>query len=173
MPPNRCLPLSLPDCAYHTRLNLGLANGQQCAGIQGRAEVIPTSIFGGNCIIPLQKFIATAYVQDFVSLLIISHALACRFCGYEVTTEGDSFTIAFHDAFDAVAWALATQRAMLEAEWPQPLLAHEKAALVYSSMDDSTRPGELVFRGLRVRMAITTGKVLFVCLSWDEQEVQK
>lgn len=38
-----------------------------------------------------------------------------RYCGYEVTTEGDSFTIAFHDAFDAVCWSLAMQQAMLEA----------------------------------------------------------
>jgi len=33
-----------------------------------------------------------------------------RYCGFEVTTEGDSFTIAFHDAFDAVSWALAMQQ---------------------------------------------------------------
>lgn len=38
-----------------------------------------------------------------------------RYCGYEVTTEGDSFTVAFHDAFDAVCWSLAMQQAMLEA----------------------------------------------------------
>lgn len=42
-------------------------------------------------------------------------AVCCRYCGYEVTTEGDSFTIAFHDAFDAVCWSLAMQQAMLEA----------------------------------------------------------
>lgn len=41
--------------------------------------------------------------------------MLCRYCGYEVTTEGDSFTIAFHDAFDAVCWSLAMQQAMLEA----------------------------------------------------------
>lgn len=41
--------------------------------------------------------------------------LAARYCGYEVTTEGDSFTVAFHDAFDAVCWALAMQQAMMEA----------------------------------------------------------
>jgi len=42
-------------------------------------------------------------------------SMLCRYCGYEVTTEGDSFTIAFHDAFDAVCWSLAMQQAMLEA----------------------------------------------------------
>ena len=33
-----------------------------------------------------------------------------RFNGYEISTEGDAFTIAFHDADDAVAWSIATQQ---------------------------------------------------------------
>ena len=33
-----------------------------------------------------------------------------RFNGYEVTTEGDAFLMAFHDASDAVAWSIATQQ---------------------------------------------------------------
>ena len=33
-----------------------------------------------------------------------------RFNGYEVTTEGDAFLIAFHDASDAIAWTIATQQ---------------------------------------------------------------
>ena len=33
-----------------------------------------------------------------------------RFNGYEVTTEGDAFLMAFHDASDAVAWTIATQQ---------------------------------------------------------------
>lgn len=33
-----------------------------------------------------------------------------RFGGYEVTTEGDAFLMAFHDASDAVAWSAATQQ---------------------------------------------------------------
>ena len=33
-----------------------------------------------------------------------------RFDGYEVTTEGDAFLMAFHDAADAVAWCIATQQ---------------------------------------------------------------
>jgi class 3 adenylate cyclase len=35
-----------------------------------------------------------------------------NFYGYEVSTEGDAFLVAFHDPFDAVAWCLATQLAM-------------------------------------------------------------
>ena len=33
-----------------------------------------------------------------------------RFNGSEISTEGDAFTIAFHDAADAVAWSIATQQ---------------------------------------------------------------
>jgi class 3 adenylate cyclase len=89
---------------------------------------------------------------------MVSTLSAHRYCGYEVTTEGDSFTIAFHDAFDAVCWSLAMQQAMLEADWPEALLTHEKAGTVYSSTADSSRPGQLLFRGLRVRVAISTGR---------------
>ncbi|KIY97406.1 adenylate cyclase [Monoraphidium neglectum] len=83
--------------------------------------------------------------------------LISKYCGFEVTTEGDSFTVAFHDAFDAVSWALAMQQAMLEADWPEALLSHEKAAVVLSDLSDSSRPGTLLFRGLRVRVAVSTG----------------
>ena len=33
------------------------------------------------------------------------------FHGYEVSTEGDSFLMAFHDPTDAIAWAITTQQA--------------------------------------------------------------
>ena len=36
-----------------------------------------------------------------------------RFYGYEVTTEGDAFLVAFHDAFDAAAWCLTVQLALM------------------------------------------------------------
>lgn len=46
------------------------------------------------------------------------------------------------------------------ADWPEQLLTHEKAGVVYSSNADSSRPGQLLFRGLRVRVAISTGEAL-------------
>ena len=36
-----------------------------------------------------------------------------RFYGYEVTTEGDAFLVAFHDPFDAAAWCLTVQLALM------------------------------------------------------------
>ncbi|KAL3145789.1 hypothetical protein ABBQ38_015166 [Trebouxia sp. C0009 RCD-2024] len=52
-----------------------------------------------------------------------------RFDGYEVTTEGDAFLMAFHDASDAVAWCIATQQALLVAKWPVQLQYHPKSCI--------------------------------------------
>lgn len=69
----------------------------------------------------------------------------------QVTTEGDAFIVAFHDPIDAVGWALHLQLALLEAPWPPELLQHEKARV------ETCPEGKLLFRGLRVRVAINTG----------------
>lgn len=38
------------------------------------------------------------------------------FYGYEVSTEGDAFLVAFHEPFDAAAWCLCVQLA-LHCKW--------------------------------------------------------
>jgi class 3 adenylate cyclase len=45
--------------------------------------------------------------------------------GYESATEGDSFILAFHSPSDALAYAVAAQKALLEADWPQELLDND------------------------------------------------
>ena len=69
----------------------------------------------------------------------------------QVTTEGDAFIVAFHDPIDAIGWALHVQLALLEAPWPSEMLQHEKARV------ETCPDGKLLFRGLRVRVAINTG----------------
>lgn len=59
--------------------------------------------------------------------------------------------VAFHDPLDAIGWTLHVQLALLEAPWPQDLLQHPQAKV------DVCPEGKLLFRGLRVRMAINTG----------------
>jgi len=49
------------------------------------------------------------------------------------------------------------------ADWPDQLLTYDKAGVVFSSQADSSRPGQLLFRGLRVRVAISTGGHLGPC----------
>ena len=59
--------------------------------------------------------------------------------------------MAFHDPIDAIGWALHVQLALLEAPWPPELLQQPQAKL------ETCQDGKLLFRGLRVRMAINTG----------------
>ena len=59
--------------------------------------------------------------------------------------------VAFHDPIDAIGWALHVQLALLEAPWPPELLQQPQAKL------ETCKDGNLLFRGLRVRMAINTG----------------
>ncbi|KAE9308307.1 hypothetical protein PF008_g21003 [Phytophthora fragariae] len=80
-----------------------------------------------------------------------------RFRGYEITTAGDSFQLAFHCVRDAIGWCVSVQEKLLKAPWPAALLKYDNAARVY---DIWTR---LVFNGLRVRMAIHDGDDRLVC----------
>lgn len=80
-----------------------------------------------------------------------------RFRGYEITTAGDSFQLAFHCVRDAIGWCVSVQEKLLKAPWPAALLKYDNAARMY---DIWTR---LVFNGLRVRMAIHDGDERLVC----------
>lgn len=51
-----------------------------------------------------------------------------KFYGYEITTEGDAFLVAFHEPLDALAWCISLQYALLGAKWPSELMDHKKAA---------------------------------------------
>lgn len=54
--------------------------------------------------------------------------LLVRHGGYESATEGDAFILAFWRPDDAFGFALDAQAALLAAEWPEQLLAHEVRA---------------------------------------------
>lgn len=68
--------------------------------------------------------------------------------GYEVTTEGDAFFIAFHDSVDAIRFALTAQKELHNAPWSDEIL----------ELPDACDDGQ-GFRGLRVRIAIHCGSV--------------
>jgi predicted ATPase/class 3 adenylate cyclase len=71
--------------------------------------------------------------------------------GYEVKTQGDSFMVAFRTALDAVRWCLDVQEVLLDAPWPEEILAEPEAAPVRG-------PRGLLHRGLRVRMGVHLGE---------------
>ncbi len=54
----------------------------------------------------------THHLQAIAMHDVVSRAYISTFHGYEVTTEGDAFLLAFHDPFDAAAWCLCVQTAL-------------------------------------------------------------
>ncbi|EQC29441.1 hypothetical protein SDRG_12903 [Saprolegnia diclina VS20] len=71
--------------------------------------------------------------------------------GYEITTAGDAFELAFHNVSDAVSWCIRVQRALMALPWPKELEEYRSAKSVTDIF------GRLIFRGLRVRMAVHLG----------------
>ncbi|TYZ61907.1 hypothetical protein PybrP1_006483 [[Pythium] brassicae (nom. inval.)] len=83
-------------------------------------------------------------IHDGILRARLSH---CR--GYEITTCGDSFQLAFHSIHDAVNFCFLVQLDLLAAPWPKQL--HNVAAATRKQHAGVYR---LIFRGLRVRMGI-------------------
>ncbi|CAG9463910.1 unnamed protein product [Pedinophyceae sp. YPF-701] len=48
-----------------------------------------------------------------------------RWYGYEVSTEGDSFLLAFHTPSDALGYCMMVQQALMTTPWPESVLARE------------------------------------------------
>ena len=67
--------------------------------------------------------------------------------GYEITTEGDAFNLAFQYPIDALAFALQAQLKLYKADWPPGILKH----------DDGKQDDAFKFRGFRVRFGIHHG----------------
>ena len=63
--------------------------------------------------------------------------------------------MAFHDPMDAISWALEVQHKLLLLNWPQQLLTQADAKEEYAP--ESLAKQALLFKGLRVRMALHTG----------------
>ena len=78
--------------------------------------------------------------------------------GYEITTEGDCFLLAFHHPLDALSFALQAQVELYNAKWSDRLLSLADAKL------DETN----VMRGLRVRIGLHHGETVS-----NEHEVTK
>jgi len=80
------------------------------------------------------------------------HDIIMRQCytnhsGYEITTEGDAFNLAFQYPIDALAFALQAQLKLYKANWPEGILRHP----------DGTDDPVLKMRGFRVRFGIHHG----------------
>jgi len=71
--------------------------------------------------------------------------------GYEVKTEGDAFMVSFPTVASAVLWCFTCQLMLLQEDWPREILEAEDGKEIF------TDEGELIYRGLWVRMGIHWG----------------
>lgn len=72
--------------------------------------------------------------------------------GYEVKTEGDAFMVSFPSVTAALLWCFTVQQQLLQEDWPREILDSEDGKEVYD------QSGELIHRGLSVRMGIHWGR---------------
>lgn len=78
----------------------------------------------------------------------ILRSLLTPYRGYEITTAGDSFQLAFHTIREAVSYCLEVQVKLLAADWPKELHSLIPAT-------KKRRAGHrVIFQGLRVRMGV-------------------
>jgi len=82
--------------------------------------------------------------HELVRKLLVKHF------GFEISTEGDSFHIIFHNSTDALEFCIGVQEEFLSQSWPLELNAVECAKHVSCR----NAPSSLLFKGLRVRMGI-------------------
>eukprot|EP00803_Ostreobium_quekettii_P006136 evm.model.scf_58.8 EVM.evm.TU.scf_58.8 scf_58:69130-77261(+) len=89
----------------------------------------------------------------------LMRAMMPVFGGHEVTTEGDSFTIAFHCPLDALAYCMCCQMELLLLPWSPELCRQPQAMRVpWSRVAHSGVGAGAVFNGLRIRMAVASGR---------------
>lgn len=141
-----CLPRDAEAQLFaHSNLNAGLANDPPP---QKRPVFVVTDI---ECSSALWAIDDGRLMQKATEIHDgILRALITKYRGYEITTCGDSFQLAFHTIHEAVDYCLAVQLALLVAEWPEQLHG-------VISATRKQRVGlkkRVIFRGLRVRMGV-------------------
>lgn len=92
-------------------------------------------------------------------------------CSYEITTEGDSFILAFHEVVDAAAFCLAAQESLLYQAWPAELLDQPESCTIVRESGVSGK-SEVIYRGLRIRMGMHTGTPSSVMVSSSSRTVE-
>ena len=80
---------------------------------------------------------------------LILHGVFAQHNGYELTTEGDAFFVAFSRAADAIAAAVSGQKALAEHQWPENILVSVRMGL---HTGEPTFTGD-AYRGLDVHRA--------------------
>jgi len=116
---------------------------KEVAPPEGHVAVVITDVEGSTA---LWEWDASVMKESIVVHEEVIRRNITRFEGYELSDEGDSLAVVFHDVFAAMKFALVTQQEMMTAEWPEKLFSHP----------NGIRQGT-TWCGLRIRMALDTG----------------
>mmetsp|Transcript_8940 Transcript_8940/g.14646 ORF Transcript_8940/g.14646 Transcript_8940/m.14646 type:complete len:817 (+) Transcript_8940:104-2554(+) len=126
------------------------------------SEPIIPAPYGGNvCIVALMGHgferlwgsepdgmtAAVGVLNDIVS------STAANWHAYYFKADTSSALFAFASAVNAIRWCIAVQEALVTADWPASVLKQDEAAL-------KLEQGQIVFRGLRVKMGVAAGETV-------------
>ena len=114
---------------------------------EGRVAIVITDVQSSTKLWAVDELMmssATALHDHVIRTEIANHN------GYEITTEGDAFQIAFPSSDSAVRFCIAVQSSLVAAKWSETLAQHVDAAIECKGPDK-------VRAGLRVRMGIDVG----------------
>ncbi|KAI8062229.1 hypothetical protein BC940DRAFT_261979 [Gongronella butleri] len=104
-------------------------------------------------------FLWEAHQEDMRSAIKLHDTIMRRTLrsvgGYEVKTEGDAFMACFQHITSALLWCFTVQLQLLEADWPAGLLDTDEGREI------EDKDGNLIYRGLSVRMGIHWGTPVF------------
>jgi len=136
------------DCTMVTKAQAlnpkAMAKAKHMTYPQGEVTIIYTDVQGSTSFwetCPSDMKTATDIHDKIMRQCYTDHQ------GYEITTEGDAFNLAFQHPADALAFALQAQLKLYKADWPVGILNHP---------DGKDEPA-LKYRGFRVRFGIHHG----------------
>mmetsp|Transcript_10819 Transcript_10819/g.66850 ORF Transcript_10819/g.66850 Transcript_10819/m.66850 type:complete len:862 (-) Transcript_10819:1790-4375(-) len=132
---------------------------------QTQATIVFTDVESST---KLWEWNAQAMKESLQISFKVMRSLLKKYYGYESNTEGDAICVVFHTETDAVAWALDVQQALLYpaatigADWPEDILGH-------SSTKPVVHNGVVIYRGLRIRIGIHSGRKEDVATTSEEE----
>jgi len=125
----------------------------------GNITIVLTSIHGSNV---LWELVPEAMEQALrLHNLLMINAIEGH-GGYRVSMDGGVFTVAFSSAVSALRFCNDIQQELLNAEWPEEILATNEAKpeSVTVTDENGNETSKLIFKGLRVQMAVGSGELL-------------
>ncbi|CAB9497520.1 Receptor-type adenylate cyclase [Seminavis robusta] len=148
-----------------SRLEVESLQSRKCshAPKSGKAAIVLTDVEGSTALWEADPNAMRKALEVHDKIV---RQICCEYFGYEIDTEGDAFFLAFHEASDAVSFALDLQEALNGASWSDDILHLPWAREAQGR------------RGLRVRASIgwgdvearqnsLTGRTFYVGQAWD------